>query len=286
MNLVRELRHFPGFVKWSHSVFALPFALASFCLADHRFPGWRLLGLVVGAVLTARVAAMAFNRIADVPLDLQNPRTASRHLPTGRVSRSTAWGIALGASIAFVLIAVSINHLAGILSPVALMIILGYSYTKRFTSLSHFVLGLALGLAPVGAWVAVRSTLWGWVPWLLTLAVIAWVAGFDIIYSLQDAHFDRIHGLHSMVVRLGKERALALARLLHVAMLAPLMGVGWMMRMPVSYYAVLTVILAGLFWIHILIYRGGATNLEGASLWANAIVSFGYLAAVTAGVYL
>jgi 4-hydroxybenzoate polyprenyltransferase len=242
--------------------------------------------LVVGAVLTARMAAMAFNRIADVSLDLQNPRTAGRDLPTGRISRSTAWGIVILSTVAFVLIATFINRLAGILSPLALAIILGYSYTKRFTALSHFVLGLALGLAPIGAWVAVRSELWVWTPWLLAFAVIAWVAGFDILYSLQDVDFDRARGLHSMIVLLGRERALILVRVLHIAMLAPLIGAGWMMQMPGHYYAMLVVIAGGLLWIHVLIYRGGATNLEGASLGANAIVSFGYLAAVAMGIFL
>ncbi len=285
MPLLQELRHFPGLVRWSHSAFALPFALASLLLAVGGLPGGRVLLLVMGAVLSARVAAMAFNRIADAELDALNPRTAERHLPSGRLSRATAWGIVLIASAVFVLIAALINPLAGLLSPVALVIVLGYSYTKRFTAWSHFVLGLALGLAPVGTWVAARAVLWDFIPWFLALAVICWVAGFDTIYSLHDNEFDRSHGLHSMGVVLGKPRALGLARALHAGMLIPLVGVGVLAGFPWPYYAGLAVVMAGLLWVHVLIRCSGTTNLEGASLGANTLVSFGYLGAVALGVF-
>lgn len=286
MSIYRELRHLPDFVKWSHSAFALPFAMASLLLATPGLPDWRILFLVIGAVLSARVAAMAFNRIADARLDALNPRTAERHLPTGRISKLTAWGVILIASAVFVLVAARINRLAGVLSPVALVIVFGYSYTKRFTALSHFVLGLSLGLAPIGAWIAIQATLWAAIPWLLALTVVCWVAGFDVIYSLQDMEFDHQHGLRSLVVALGKPHALGLVRALHGAMLLPLFGVGYLAGMPWSYYAGLTVVVGGLLWVHILILRHGAGNLEGASLGANAMVSFGYLGAVIAGTFL
>ena len=286
MRLFQELRHFPDFVKLSHSVFALPFALAALLLAQARFPDWCTLGLVVAAVFFARVAAMAFNRLADASYDTSNPRTAERHLPRKIISKATALGIVATSSIIFVVVAFAINRLAGMLSPVALGVVLGYSFTKRFTALSHFFLGAALGLAPIGAWVAARASLADGVPWLLGLAVMCWVAGFDMIYALQDEKFDREHGLHSMVVALGVERSLRLVRCLHVAMFLMLIGVGLLSKLHWPYFAGLVVVLGSLVWEDQLIRRLNENNLQRAFLNANALAGFGYLGATALGVLL
>ena len=155
MRFLKELRHFPGFVKLSHSVFALPFAFASMIFAAQGVPSTRTIFFVIAAVVTARSTAMAFNRIVDIRYDSQNPRTANRHLPSGQISILTAWRIVMLGGLLFILISVGINKLTAWLSPVALAIVLGYSFTKRFTSWSHFFLGASLGLAPLGAWAAV-----------------------------------------------------------------------------------------------------------------------------------
>ncbi len=264
----------------------MPFALAALILAARSFPGWGKLGLVIGAVVTARIAAMAFNRIVDVRFDAVNPRTVERHLPSRRMSMSTAWCVVVVTAGMFIFLSMSINALAGKLSPVALAIVFGYSFTKRFTCLSHFFLGIALSLAPLGGWVAVRANLGEVIPWLLALAVICWVAGFDILYALQDAEFDKTHGLHSMVVALGPRRCLKWVRFLHAVMLLILGSVGLLLNLGWPYFAGLGIVLASLVWEQRLIQRLNLGNLQQAFLQANAVASFGYLGAVIGGVFL
>ena len=214
-------------IKFEHSIFALPFALTGALLAwrEQRFALdglWGKLGWIVVAMVAARSAAMAFNRLADAAIDGRNPRTASRHLPAGLLTPGFV-RLFLAASLAlFLLASYCLNPLCLMLAPVAIAVVLGYSYTKRFTPLSHLVLGLALGIAPTAAWIAVTGAIdlrTGW----LTLAVMLWTAGFDIIYSCQDHDFDRRHGLHSIPARWGIARALWLARALHVGMIASLL---------------------------------------------------------------
>lgn len=224
--LLRPIATFLEMIKFQHTVFAMPFALLTACFAAYagddarpeRFPaqlGWILLALV-----GARTSAMAFNRLVDQAIDARNPRTADRALPRGLMSRATVWGLTLLAAGLFVLAAAMLNPLALALSPVALMVILGYSFTKRFTALSHFVLGLALAIAPVGAWIAVRGAFHPF-PIAVAVGVLFWVAGFDIIYSCQDEMFDRTAGLRSIPVRFGIAGALRIAAVLHaVALLA------------------------------------------------------------------
>ena len=285
-NFLKELRYFPEFVKLSHSVFALPFALAALILAMKGVPDWRTLLLVIGAVISARFTAMAFNRIVDTHYDALNPRTADRHLPSGKMSIFTAWGIVVVGAFIFILISIMINKLAGMLSPVALVIILGYSFTKRFTSLSHFFLGAALGLAPLGAWVSARGTLNDLVPWLLALAVIFWVAGFDIIYALQDLEFDKVHNLHSMVVALGPKRSMILVRLLHAAMFLILVAIGFLLHLNPIYFGGLVIVLLSLIWEQWLMRRLDQKNIQTAFLQANALASFGYLGAVVLSTFI
>jgi 4-hydroxybenzoate polyprenyltransferase len=209
-------------IKFEHSVFALPFALTGALLAirEDRFRtpslGWKILWIVV-AMVSARSAAMAFNRILDADLDGRNPRTRGRHLPKGLLSRRFAWWFTAAASTLFLVAARALNALCFWLSPVALMIVFLYSFTKRFTSLSHLVLGFALGIAPTAAWIAVRGSLDTRILWL-TAGVMFWTAGFDVIYACQDYEFDRSEGLFSIPRRFGIAGALWISRLFHVAM--------------------------------------------------------------------
>lgn len=216
-------------VKFEHTIFAMPFALISVLLASHRLPhglpsGHTLIWIVM-AMVGARSAAMSFNRLIDADVDALNPRTVSRHLPAGLLTRAQVWTFFFVAAGLFMLSAWKLNHICLLLSPVALLAVLGYSYTKRFTSLCHFFLGFAIGIAPIGAWLAIRGTL-DPVPLLLGAAVMLWIGGFDIIYALQDYDHDVRSPLFSLPKALGKTRALALSRAMHLLMIALLLAVG------------------------------------------------------------
>lgn len=219
----QRLRLTLDMIKFEHSIFALPFALTGAMLAwrNAGFPAegaaWKLVWIVI-AMVGARSAGMAFNRILDADIDGLNPRTKSRHLPAGLLSAGFAWGFLIFMAAVLVMAAGMLGPLCLQLSPLALAIVMGYSYTKRFTSWSHLVLGFALGIAPAAAWIAVDGSLDPRILWL-TAAVTFWTAGFDMIYSCQDFEFDRGSGLHSVPKRLGIAGALALSRLLHLAML-------------------------------------------------------------------
>src|SRR5690348_9364565 len=205
-------------IKWEHSVFALPFALCGAMLAAGGWPtAWQLIWIIV-AMVAARSAAMAFNRLADAEIDAINPRTQARALPAGALSRGFMAAFVSVACAIFVLAASQLNRLTLLLSPVALAIVLLYSYTKRFTRWSHVVLGFALGVAPAAAWIAVRGSLDARIL-LLTAAVTFWVGGFDVLYACQDYDFDLRNGLHSLPRYLGIARALLIARLFHAAMM-------------------------------------------------------------------
>jgi 4-hydroxybenzoate polyprenyltransferase len=208
---------YASLVKFSHTVFALPFALVGYvyALRSTGTPfGWLLLVEILVCMVVARNAAMAFNRWADRKIDAENPRTAGREIPSGVVSpRAAMWFVVVNAAL-FVGVAALINRLALALSPVALLVILGYSYTKRFTAWSHIVLGMALAIAPVGAYIAVTGSV-AMAPIVLAAAVLTWVAGFDILYARADAEHDRVHGLHSIPVRFPGWRGLAISVLLH-----------------------------------------------------------------------
>src|SRR5579863_4617515 len=216
--VLHNLRVTLEMIKWEHSIFALPFALCGAMLAASGLPTGHQLVWIVIAMLTARSAAMAFNRLADATIDGTNPRTSTRALPAGHLSSIFVATFVVVSSAIFILAASQLNHLTLWLSPVALAVLLLYSYTKRFTRLSHLVLGFALGIAPAAAWIAVRGSLDPRIL-LLTAAVTFWVAGFDIIYSCQDCEFDCDSGLFSLPSRMGIGPALVLARLLHVSMI-------------------------------------------------------------------
>ena len=217
--MISEVFKWGEFVKLSHTVFAMPFAIASMALAAKEtrgWPGWKLFLLILGAVATARTCAMSFNRIVDRKFDAANPRTAGRHLPTGQISLVSAWTLCIDSAVGFLAISWLINKACFVLAPIALLVVCFYSLTKRFTDFTHVYLGIALALAPIGAWLAVRGTL-HIAPVVLALAVVCWLIGFDVIYALQDYEFDRTHGLHSLVVRWGPKNALQFSFLLRSA---------------------------------------------------------------------
>jgi 4-hydroxybenzoate polyprenyltransferase len=207
-----------SFIRFSHSVFALPFALTGALLAAREHPlTWQRVGWIVAAMVAARSAAMGFNRLVDASYDAANPRTAMRELPRGAMSRAEAVAFVAVSSAAFIAAAWMINPLCAALSPVALAIVFWYSLAKRYTSYTQAFLGLAMAVAPVGGWLAAGGELGRWEPWLLGLAIGLWVGGFDVLYACQDYAFDRDHGLRSIPVRFGIERSLLISRVMHVA---------------------------------------------------------------------
>jgi 4-hydroxybenzoate polyprenyltransferase len=268
-------------VKFSHSVFALPFALASATLAVVGAPPWRALVWIVVAMVGARSAAMGFNRLADHGIDARNPRTAGRELPRGALQRAEVWAFVLVSAATLVVAAAMLNPLCLALSPVALALVFGYSYTKRFTPLSHLVLGQALAVAPVGAWLAIRGE-FAAAPIVLGLGVIAWVAGFDTIYSCQDVAFDRAAGLHSLPAKLGVPRALVLARLLHVAAVVLLASVYALVPLHPVYLAGVAGVAALLVYEHSLVHADDLSRVDAAFFAVNGWISLGYLVATVA----
>ena len=217
-----------SFVRFSHSVFALPFALTGALLAWRQAPfHWSQVAWVMVAMVSARSAAMGFNRLVDARFDALNPRTAMREIPRGAMSRVEATVFVAVCSVVFVFAAARLNPLCGLLSPLALAIVFWYSVAKRFTSYTQAFLGLAMAVAPVGGWLAVGGR-GGWEPWLLGLAIGLWVGGFDILYACQDLDFDRAHGLHSIPVRFGIARSLVISRVLHVATIGCMAALAWL----------------------------------------------------------
>jgi 4-hydroxybenzoate polyprenyltransferase len=265
-----------NFVKVAHTVFSLPFAFVGVAAASRSRPltvGTVL--LVIAAFGTARFAAMGFNRIVDARLDAANPRTAARELPAGRMSVAEAWALVAAASLLFVLSAALLNPLCLALSPLALVWITVYSYTKRFTALSHLWLGLGMAIAPVGGYLAVTGS-WSrpwWLILLLALVVTCWGGGFDVLYSLQDETFDRDHGLRSMTVALGARRAIALSRLLHAVAALALAGFGVAAGFGVWYFAAGAVAVMLLVWEHRLVRPYAYARLDAAFFAMNGIIS-------------
>lgn len=272
-------------IRFSHSVFALPFALTSAVLAAREggVEAGQILWIVV-AMVAARSAAMGFNRLADQAIDGRNPRTAGRELPRGVLSRREAWVFVAISTAAFVLAAALLNPLCLALSPVALLIVFGYSYTKRFTAASQIVLGLSLAVAPVGAWLAIRGRFEA-VPLVLGAAVVLWVAGFDTIYACQDAEFDRREGLHSIPARLGVPRALVLARALHVGAILLLLGLYRLAPLHPLYLAGVAVVAGLLAWEHTLVRADDLSRVMQA-FNLNGWVSLGYFFFTAAAAWL
>ena len=276
VGLLRDIRVTLEMIKWEHSVFALPFALCGAMLAARGLPAYWQLGWIVVAMVAARSAAMAFNRLADATLDAANPRTATRALPAGLLSRRFVAAFVLVSSALLVLAASRLNRLALLLSPVALAIVLLYSYTKRFTRWSHLVLGFALGTAPAAAWIAVTGTLDPRIL-ILTAAVTCWVGGFDVLYACQDCDFDRQAGLHSVPRHLGIRQALLVARLLHGLMLLLLIALIVAFHLgPLAFTGVAAVALL-LGYEHSLVRADDLSQLNAAFFTMNGVISVVFL---------
>jgi 4-hydroxybenzoate polyprenyltransferase len=277
---LRSFRTTLEMIKWEHSVFALPFALSGAMLAAGGWPQGRVLLWIVVAMVAARSAAMAFNRLADAKLDAANPRTRARALPAGLLSRGFVAGFVVLSCAVFVLAAAQLNPMALALSPVALAVVLLYSYAKRFTRWSHLVLGFALGIAPAAAWIAVQGSLDARIL-LLTAAVTFWVAGFDVLYACQDYDFDQQAGLHSVPRAYGIAAALWLARAFHAAMLLLLGGLVLAFGLGPIAWAGVVAVAALLAYEHSLVRPGDLSRLNAAFFTMNgviAVVFFAFLA--------
>lgn len=299
-----------SFVRFSHTIFALPFALAAMLVAareNRGWPGWRTFGLILAAMVCARTCAMAFNRIVDRKFDALNPRTKNRHLPSGQISLASAISFCALSAAGLVAASYYLNPLCFYLSPVALVMVCFYSLTKRFTDYTHVFLGIALALAPIGAWLAVKGEFgfmspadifssseyfWAWVghasigmqPIVLALAVVLWLVGFDIIYALQDYEFDKSHGLRSLVVAWGPQNALKAAFLAHMAMCGVLLAFGLLCHFRIAYLIGWLVILGCLALEHWIARRRSLNWINVAFFRLNALVGAVFLVVVAAEV--
>ena len=267
---------FGRMIKFSHSVFALPFALAGATLAA-TVAGitWEQVVWIIVAMVGARTAAMGFNRLVDRDVDAANPRTTNRELPQGIIQPGTVKNFVVVSSLVFIFAAYNLNNLCFVLSPVALAVVLSYSYLKQWTWASHFMLGLALGIAPVGAWIAVTGTL-APEPILLTIAVLTWTAGFDIIYACQDYEFDVSNELYSVPQRLGIGRALFVARVLHVITVLCLLAIKWVFGLEILYLIGVTLVAIILIYEHTLVSADDLSKVNIAFFTTNGVISVVY----------
>jgi 4-hydroxybenzoate polyprenyltransferase len=279
-----RIRTYASFVRVSHSVFALPFALVGALLASRVAPlTWPRVGWIVACMVLARSAAMGFNRLVDAAYDARNPRTANRELPRGRMSRAEALGFVLAASALFVFCTSRLNTLCLILSPVALAIVFWYSLAKRVTAYTQFFLGLAMAVAPVGGWLAVGGR-GGWEPWLLAVAIGTWVGGFDVLYACQDLDVDRREGLRSIPVRFGVPRALAISRATHVVTVAALVSLGVVAPLGAVYFAGVAGVAVLLAWEQSLVRPDDLSQIKRA-FDMNGWVGLLYLATTAVAIY-
>jgi 4-hydroxybenzoate polyprenyltransferase len=286
---MKPLRDFLELIKFEHTIFALPFAYLGMLLAADGFPGWRQFLWITIAMAAARTVAMGVNRIADRYFDARNPRTAKRPLVTGAISPHTAW---VGTVLSIGILAVSAWQLGALalrLSPIALLFLIGYSYTKRFTWMSHFLLGFTDGLAPVGAWVAVRNSLFtlnDLPAWILLATVTLWIGGFDLIYACQDVDYDRLDHLHAIPARFGIPVALRLSTFCHILTMLLLAGLGWRMILGWPYWVGLVVVCLLLIWEHSLVHPDDLSHLDMAFFNINSYISLTLFASVLASIYL
>ena len=272
-SLWQKLKTTLAMIKFEHTLFALPFAFLGAILAANGFPTWQQILWITVAMFGARSAAMTFNRIIDRDIDGKNPRTAGRELPSGKLSLPFAWAFLYVSIGIFLLASYSLNWLTFALSPVALVFVLGYSYAKRFTAFAHIILGLALAISPSAAWIAVRGTLDDGIPVLLSLMVLMWTAGFDVLYACQDFEFDRKAGLHSIPARFGIARSLWIARLFHFQAFIALLLL--YLVTDLGYLALGGVVAVGLLLIyqHTLIKANDLSKMNAAFFTTNAFVS-------------
>jgi 4-hydroxybenzoate polyprenyltransferase len=291
--MISAIQKWGSFVRFSHTVFALPFALAAMLVAARDFPhpgwpGWKTFGLILVAMVCARTCAMAFNRIVDRKFDALNPRTANRHLPRGEISLASAIALCILSAAGLIAACYFLNPLCFYLSPVALIAVCFYSLTKRFTDYTHVFLGIALALAPVGAWLAVKGSdvsISGILQMTtLAFAVILWLVGFDIIYALQDYEFDKLHGLRSLVVAWGPQNALAAAFLAHMIMCGLLLAFGLLCHFRIAYLIGWFIIVGCLVLEHWIARRRSLNWINLAFFRLNALVGAVFLVVVAAEV--
>ncbi len=285
MGLLRKTRTTLEMIKWEHSIFALPFALTATVLAAHGMPDWRTLAWILVAMVAARSCAMAFNRWADADLDAANPRTRNRAIPAGLLSRQFVLGFTVLMALVFVLAAAQLNRLTLYLSPAVLVVLLGYSYMKRLTRWSHLVLGLALGLAPTAAWIAVRGSLDARIL-VLTVAVTLWVAGFDVLYACQDFDHDRATGLHSLPQAIGVPAAFWAARSMHIAMLGLLAWFGLLFSFGRAGWLGIAAVSLLLAYEHSLVSPRDLRRLNAAFFTMNGVIAMVFLGFVATDVWL
>jgi 4-hydroxybenzoate polyprenyltransferase len=285
MGLFAKTRTTLEMIKWEHSIFALPFALTAVLLASNGVPGWRTLGWILLAMITARSSAMAFNRWADADLDAANPRTQNRAIPAGHLSREFVLGFTVLMAFGFLVAAAELNRLTLYLAPFVLLVLLGYSYMKRITRWSHLVLGLALGLAPSAAWIAVRGSLDPRIL-VLTAAVMLWVGGFDVLYACQDFEHDRQAGLHSIPQSLGVPIAFLVARLMHLAMLGLLITFAYLFHFGIAGWLGIAAAALLLLYEHAIVSPGDMRRLNAAFFTMNGVIATVFLIFVAADVWL
>jgi 4-hydroxybenzoate polyprenyltransferase len=277
-NLIKSAGDYFSLVKFSHTVFAMPFAMIGFALAvsgtENPF-SIRLFILIILCMIFARNAAMGFNRLADRKFDSQNPRTNKREIPSGKISVSAAAIFVIANSILFIVSTGFINRLTFFLSPVALLIILGYSLTKRITYLCHFILGLGLSLAPIGAYISVTGT-FNIIPIIYSFIVLTWVSGFDIIYALQDDEFDRGHNLHSLPSSSGRKRALTISVIVHFITFILIVAAGLAGKGNILYWTGAIIFIGLLIWQHLLVKPDDLSRVTLAFQTTNGIASILY----------
>ncbi len=284
-GIFNKIRTTLEMIKWEHSIFALPFALTAMLLAAGGLPGWRTVAWIVVAMVSARSAAMAFNRWADADLDAANPRTKNRAIPAGSLTRKFVLGFTCVAVAMFLVAAGELNRLTLELAPVALAVLLGYSYLKRFTRWSHLGLGLALGLAPTAAWIAVRGSL---DPRILVLtgAVTLWAGGFDVLYACQDYEHDRAAGLYSLPQAVGVAAAFHAARAMHVAALWALAWFAWLFNFGLAGWLGIVTVGLLLAYEHALVSPRDLRRLNAAFFTMNGVIAIVFLGFVSADLWL
>ncbi len=284
-NTFRSTRLTFDMIKWEHSIFALPFALTGAVLAAGGWPHWGTLLLIVLCMVSLRTAAMAFNRLVDAEIDAANPRTATRAIPAGLLSKSFVSLFTLAAILVFECSAAFLNHLTLLLSPIAVVVVLAYSYMKRITRWSHLVLGLALGIAPSAAWIAVRGSLDPRII-ILTAAVLLWVAGFDVLYACQDFEHDRANGLNSVPQAFGLRGAFLIARLMHLFMLACMVSVLRVFHLGPVAAGGMAVVSMLLLYEHTLVKPTDLRRMNAAFFTLNGVISVVFFCTVAMDVHL